>query len=972
MRRAVNRSLVFLLPILLVIAPVQPVAQIDVEGFYTEPFIVSAMDMHTAAINQMDTDSKGQFLVTGSDDKSIRVWSRETHHMLRAIRVETGPGFVGRIFAVALSPNGDIIAAGGFTDARPTGAGIPEFHIYLFDRTTGRQVGLLGGLPGVVNQLAFSPRGDRLAAALGGIGANGVWLFDVQTSHKIASDVQYSDSCRGVAFDRDGRLATTSFDGKLRLYTPDLRRLQVVTAPAGPSPFGIAFHPDGRVIAVGYFGAPHVDILDAMTLNRIGEANTSGVAGGDLSRVGWSSDGRLFAAGSWQRNGELPVRAWTEMGRRVIGDFPVAKNTITALHPLADGTIAVASGDPRLALLGPNGAKEWVVDSETVDFREQDSSFAVSPDGTRVRFFLDRVRSVQAVFDLRKRELDIDPHTDPTLRTARVDGVAATWRNTFDPTLAGKTLPLDTRETSRSLGITPSGDSLVLGAEWSLNHFRQDGTRLWRVQAPGVAWAVNVPLEGQMVVAAYSDGTIRWHRLSDGGELLALYPHADGKRWVAWTPLGHYMASPGGETLIEWQINRDRDNAPDVFSVARFRYRFYRPDVVEQVLAELDPARALAAADGKSGRTTDTRSIVPDTPPRVAIVDPADNTFIDKNDIGVEYVVLDRPGSSIREIRLLLDGQLLTTQGNLVIPPSGLLSGTLHAHLEGTGRLLSLVAVSDKGVSDFAKVQIRHSATPERTKPSLYALAVGIARFESNQVTPLLYPEKDAIDFAKQMRAQEGGLYRKVQIRTLVSKEATNRAILDGLFWLEREMQQGDVASIFISTHGQNDASGKFYLLPYDVSTVDELDLRRTAVRYSDVRETLIRLAERGKTLVFLDACHSGNVVSGSKAGLIDVDEVAADLAASESGVVVFSSSTGRQLSLERPQLGHGVFTYALLEAFEGKAARDPPWLYVSDLNLWLRDEVKRLTNGAQTPQTTFPEQRLIDPRIFRVTSGAQ
>lgn len=41
--------------------------------------------------------------------------------------------------------------------------------------------------------------------------------------------------------------------------------------------------------------------------------------------------------------------------------------------------------------------------------------------------------------------------------------------------------------------------------------------------------------------------------------------------------------------------------------------------------------------------------------------------------------------------------------------------------------------------------------------------------------------------------------------------------------------------------------------------------------------------------------------------------------------------------------------------------------LYVSDLDLWLRTEVKRLSNGTQTPHATAPQQRFTSPRIFIV-----
>ena len=107
----------------------------------------------------------------------------------------------------------------------------------------------------------------------------------------------------------------------------------------------------------------------------------------------------------------------------------------------------------------------------------------------------------------------------------------------------------------------------------------------------------------------------------------------------------------------------------------------------------------------------------------------------------------------------------------------------------------------------------------------------------------------------------------------------------------------------------------------------------------------------------------------GAKAQPADVDKVVNDLAAAESGVIVFSSSTGKQFSIEKSELGHGAFTAALLEAFDGKSNRTPPWLRVSDLEVWLAERMKELTNGTQTPRVTVPFGVLIDPRIFIQTA---
>jgi hypothetical protein len=121
--------------------------------------------------------------------------------------------------------------------------------------------------------------------------------------------------------------------------------------------------------------------------------------------------------------------------------------------------------------------------------------------------------------------------------------------------------------------------------------------QLWQIDLVGTdsgrRLAVNISRDSRLAVAAFSDGTIRWYRYEDGKELLALFVHRDGKRWVLWTPQGYYDASPGGEDLIGWHVNRGLDAAADFFPASRFRERFYRPAAVSGVLRTLDIAKAL-------------------------------------------------------------------------------------------------------------------------------------------------------------------------------------------------------------------------------------------------------------------------------------------------------------------------------------------------------------------------------------------
>ena len=77
-----------------------------------------------------------------------------------------------------------------------------------------------------------------------------------------------------------------------------------------------------------------------------------------------------------------------------------------------------------------------------------------------------------------------------------------------------------------------------------------------------------------------------------------------------------------------------------------------------------------------------------------------------------------------------------------------------------------------------------------------------------------------------------------------------------------------------------------------------------------DIADALDGVA--GKALLFLDACHSGSMVSTGRRSTFDNNDVVNDFLHSERGVVVFAASTGRQVSMEDPSWGNGAFTKAL------------------------------------------------------------
>ena len=71
-----------------------------------------------------------------------------------------------------------------------------------------------------------------------------------------------------------------------------------------------------------------------------------------------------------------------------------------------------------------------------------------------------------------------------------------------------------------------------------------------------------------------------------------------------------------------------------------------------------------------------------------------------------------------------------------------------------------------------------------------------------------------------------------------------------------------------------------------------------------------------GKAILFLDTCHANQAVAGAR-GPVDVNSVVNELAKTENGLIVFSSSQGRELSGESAKFSHGDFTEALIEGVD-------------------------------------------------------
>jgi WD40 repeat protein/uncharacterized caspase-like protein len=940
------------------------------------PFLRIETGMHTAVINRIGVDAACRLLATASDDKTVRLWSLPEGKLQRVVRLPIGDGNAGKVYATALSPDGRWLAAGGWDATRDKTGKVGLVIIDLASGTIRR----FGAFENVIDQIVFSVDGRRLAV---GLGDTGIRVLDAMTGVELLADRDYGADVYGAAFASDGALITSSFDGQLRRYGPDLKLPPLKrAAPDGKNPLDVAIDPSGRRAAVGYYNQVPVTILDAKTLVPLAKAQTSDLPAGDLSSIAWSRGGATFIAGGTANAQFGPgepqrflLRGFGQTGQRQGADINASGNRIMDIRPCGEG-FAFGTGDPAFGLVFKEGPAKTLQGPRTADMRGKvGSAFAISRDASSVRFGLGQGEDKPVMFDLATASLTDSASLPSGFAAAKIDGLAVTeWENKYEPKFNGAKIALENYESSRAIAIRPDASGFVLGADWSVRSYDPKGDQRWNQSVPGTARGVDFSADGEIVVGAYDDGTIRWLRWSDGEELLAFFVEPQSRKWVAWTPSGYYMASAGGEDLIGWHVNRGWNQEADFFPASQFRAQYNRPDIVRLVLQTRDEAEAVRRANAATGQTAKAVPVTAALPPVVAIASPKDGSHFSADSVEIAYSLRSPSGLPIDRLDVLADGQPVRTTG---FEKTGAreAEGRAVVTLPRKDVVVALIAHSGDLPSAPVTVNLKYDG-PAKTrgisvdpgaadllKPKLYALLVGVTGYQNADYDTLKFPARDAESLAAALEAQKGGLYNDVQIKIVdiptredlkekILGPPTRDNVLDGLYWLKHAATSRDISIVFLSGHGIRDAKQNFWFLTRDADTER---LRTTAISNDDLLDLVSSIP--GKKVLFIDACHSGVAMVAIKAPLSeakpDMNKVVNDFSVAGSGLVVYGASMGTETALEDAKWDrHGAFAEALIEAIgEGKASIDPTRRITTDmLDFYIEEHVKEMTGGAQHP----------------------
>lgn len=395
------------------------------------------------------------------------------------------------------------------------------------------------------------------------------------------------------------------------------------------------------------------------------------------------------------------------------------------------------------------------------------------------------------------------------------------------------------------------------------------------------------------------------------------------------------------------------------------------------------PQRVTAAASavpapGSATAPAPVAAAVPDRarppePPRVLINYPANGAKVERPKIFLTGLIAG--GIATTTLRISVNGTEVATKdfpsagrGHPLSVPAELIPGENQIDVwvsDGTTHL-----------HEFRTVYLVATPAAERAVPvtARWAVVIGVGDYDQQpQIKSLRYPRRDA-EAMYDFLTTRGGIPAD-HLRLLADatpdtatvparrESPTLRNLKRALDWLAQKASKDDLIFIYFSGHGaptidpagrETDGLAK-YLLPKDA----DLDsLYSSAFPMDEFQKVFDRILAT-RVVLLLDTCYSGSVVEGGRTVALSgikatPDSQFLERLAGARGRTILTASRANEVSLESPDLEHGIFTYYLLQGLRGAADKDGDGVVTTmELYEYLEVQVPRKAaqeRGRQTP----------------------
>ena len=181
---------------------------------------------------------------------------------------------------------------------------------------------------------------------------------------------------------------------------------------------------------------------------------------------------------------------------------------------------------------------------------------------------------------------------------------------------------------------------------------------------------------------------------------------------------------------------------------------------------------------------------------------------------------------------------------------------------------------------------------------------------------PLTASVRDAEAFGAEMEKAGAGQYAEVHVTKVLDTEASTAKLDETFRKLGSEIGPRDTFVFYAAAHGYT-VGGNYYLIPQDYQGGPEPGKIKTrAIGQDRLQDWIANKIKAKKAIILLDTCESGALTGGYTKSRTEgpVSEAAAGRLHEATGRPVLTAASPGQSAYENYK-GHGVFTYALMEA---------------------------------------------------------
>lgn len=473
---------------------------------------------------------------------------------------------------------------------------------------------------------------------------------------------------------------------------------------------------------------------------------------------------------------------------------------------------------------------------------------------------------------------------------------------------------------------------------------------------------------GRRIVAHSSTGELVVSDAATGKPVAYIFVGRPGKRTgllsgtvptLIVTPDGRFAGTPSGYALA-YRVHGLHARAMSVADT-----RDNRPSVVLARIgvASADALSAYGAIEKRLSKGAATAADGGGAPPSIEIDHPPPLTT---NARVLRVRVTVHPGASPpSHLEVRVNGlPIFGREGVRLSARGSTVRRTLTIPLGPGQNRISLDAVDTAGRSGFGRTFIV-TTRAHFPPPRVFYVGVGVSDYGDPE-HDLTYAAKDVGDVADALRQLFGDA---AHIRLLTNTDATRANVMATKRFLDQS-GMGDLVLVYLAGHGLLDTRGDYV---FGTRGVDFAHPDRGGLAYADI-ENLVAGVRSAGTVVLLDSCHAGGTTGVFKplpgaAGGVRVKargaapivpaKVSDDLALTRAfsvlrpgiGATVIASAEKDELAYESQSVHNGLFTHALITSLLGYDARNPRGeLWLSDLLAGVRQDVVKLTGGAQRP----------------------